>query len=204
MARMLWNSFPALRCMSGMRVLGVLALAAAAIVASTAGRGSASPSALLAVVGQGPTTRLATVDPLTLAPVGRSTQIGRYGWPWTRSPSGSRVAFVGDSGRIRIVDLNRMRTTKAFRLRANAIDDVVWRRARVLIILIGGLSVVAVDPVTTRVLWRRVLPNQVERAQRTRDGFVLLVPSAEGTDGLMGPTLLIAIGADGKLRSVPL
>jgi hypothetical protein len=96
-------------------------VAASAALASTS-RGS--PSTLLAAVGQGQATRLTAVDPLTLEPVGRSTQIGRYASRWARSPDGAQLVLARDDrAGLRVVDLRKMKTVRAFSIGAGRSTD---------------------------------------------------------------------------------
>src|SRR5262245_30970066 len=105
-----------------------LALAALALVAAFAAvqPGSAETGGVLAIVGLETNARLGYVDPATLELVGRSTQVGYYTWPAARSPDGSKLALARDYLRdgLRIVDLRRMRTLKAFRLTAGVPDGL--------------------------------------------------------------------------------
>ena len=188
-----------------MKPVGMLVLVAGALAALTVGSGAAAPPTLLAVVGHGRAARLATVDPTTLRPVGRSTQVGYYQWPWTRSPDGSRIALVRDPARIRIVDVKRMRTVSAFSLQGSVVDAIAWVRPRLIMAVLGEYAVVGVDPVAKRVVWSRPLPGMLSSVEPTADGFVLLL-EAVPVDGknVSGPTPLVTVGADGKVRSVVL
>src|SRR5438105_6904759 len=187
-----------------MRTIALLGVVAAAAFASSAAGSRTSAAPLLATVGQGSATRLALVDPVTLQPAGRSTQIGRYGWPWARSPDGTRLALGGDPARVRIVDLRKMGTVAAFQLRGSSVEGIAWVKPRLILAAVGQFAVVAADPVSRRILWRRYLPNPIETIERSADGFVMLVRAGEYPPAGLGPTALLAIGADGKLRSVTL
>jgi hypothetical protein len=69
---------------------------------------------------------------------------------------------------------------------------------------VDGFLAVGVDPVTTRIRWRRSLQKQLEAIRQVTNGFVLLAragdPPATGVD----PTELFAIGADGRPRAIVL
>ena len=165
-----------------------------------------APTPLLAITGQGPAARLVPADPVSLRPAGRSTQVGRYVWPWSRSPDGSRVALGAQQpAGLRFVDLNRMRTLGAVRLSGHDdVSAVTWVRPRLVLAAVGLFFVVAVDPVAQRVLWTRTLPNEFEEVQRSATGFVFLAPPS-GADGKdIGPTTLVSVDAAGAVRSAVL
>jgi hypothetical protein len=163
---------------------------------------------LLAVIGSGPSTRLAFLDPVSLKPVGRSAQVGRYWWPSARSPDGSRVvltqqgvvALRGQSAGLRIVDLHRMRTVAAFRIGLGDVDHLDWIASRRILAVGGGQLVLAVDPTKKRVDWTRILPGPYEQLESAAEGLVFLVPPSDG----IGPTTLVQVGANGSMRSVVL
>ena len=181
----------------------LLALAAVLTAALAAGAVTASPQPLLAAVGEGSATRLTAVDPLTLAPVGRSMQIGRYVFPSARSPDGTQLVLARtDRASLRVVDLRRMKTLRAFPLGGSYVDGIAWLEPRLVVAVVDGFRAVGVDPVSKRVRWRVALPNQVESIERSPSGFVLLVRSGEWPPSGIGPTTLLTIGAAGKLRSV--
>src|SRR5437899_754324 len=119
---------PELRCRSGVRRVLCLAFIAAAVLASAGTGGSASQAPLLAAVGQGSATRLSAVDPLTLRPVGRSTQIGRFNEPAARSPDGTRLVLgsQGPTAGLRFIDLRRMRTLRAVEVGGSFVEAINW------------------------------------------------------------------------------
>src|SRR5262245_12093031 len=184
-----------------------LALAAVAVLAVLAAvqSGSAKTGGVLAVVGIGSDARLGYLNPATLKLVGRSTQVGYYSWPAARSPDGSKLALGRDylTDGLRIVDLRRMRTLKAFRLTAGVPDGLAWVAPRRILVASNGLSVVAVDPVTGRQLWQRSVPVPYDRAAKVGDGFVLLSAPHDYAHAI-GPTTLTTVSATGVVRSVVL
>jgi hypothetical protein len=184
-------------------------LASIAVVAGVTlvavGAGSASQAPLLAAVGKGSSTRLATVDPLTLQPVGRSTQIGRYVWPGARSPDGSRMVLAAsDPARVRVVDLKKMKTVTAFKLGGSSVNGINWVSPRLMVAVVDPFVVIGADPLSKRVLWRRYLPNRFETFAPSAAGFVVLVlPTGTGSS-TTDPTPLISVDAGGQMREVVL
>ena len=186
------------------KALGLLVVVVAASVASVSTAGG-SPSTLLAAVGQGQATRLTAVDPLTLEPVGRSTQIGRYASRWARSPDGTKVVLARDDrASLRVVDVRAMKTIRAFSVGGGSFDGLAWVKPRLLIAVVDGFVVLGVDPVTKQVRWRQFLQNRLEAIHRVANGFVLLARAGESPATGLGPTELFAVGADGSTRSVAL
>ena len=184
-----------------------LALAAVAVLALVAAvqSGSAKNGGVLAVVGVGSNARLGYLSPATLKVVGRSTQVGYYAWPAVRSPDGTQLALARSSPRdgLRIVDLKRMRTIRAFRLTAGMPNGLAWVSPRKILVAENGLSVVAVDPVTGRQLWRRSVPVPYDEVANSTDGFVLLSAPHDYVHAI-GPTTLTTASAAGVVRSASL
>jgi hypothetical protein len=184
-----------------------VALAALVLVAvfAAAQSGAAKAGGVLAVVGLDSTARLGYLDPATLKLVGKSTQVGYYTWPGARSPDGTRIALARNyvwSG-VRIVDVRRMRTVKAFRL-TDSISALRWVAPRRILAASEGLSVFAFDPVTGRRLWTRYLPTFAEAVARSAQGFVFLSPPADDYQNPVGPSTLTTVSASGVVRSVAL
>jgi hypothetical protein len=184
-----------------------LALAALMLVAAFAAAqsGAAKTGVILAIVGLDSEARLGYVDPATLRLVGRSTQVGYYTGPSARSPDGTRLAlgrtYLHDG--LRIVDVKRMRTIRAFRLTAGVPDALAWVAPRKIVVAENGLSVVAVDPATGKQLWRRAVPVPYDSVVKSADGFVLL-SAPHDYEHAIGPTALTTVSATGVIRSVVL
>ena len=155
----------------------VTALAALAVVQG----GTAKSGPVLAITGQGSAARLGYVDPVSLKLVGRSTQVGYYAWPSARSPDGSRLALARNylTSGLRIMDLRRLRTVKAFRVPHSETEALSWVAPRKILAAVGGDWVVAMDPVTGRRLWERSLPALFDAVATTTDGFVFLSSPAD-------------------------
>jgi hypothetical protein len=195
---------PGRRCTNGMKRLTLAALALVAAFAA-AQPGAAKNTGVLAVVGLDTQARLGYVDPATLKLVGRSTQVGYYTGPSARSPDGTRLALARSYLRdgLRIVDLKRMRTIKAFQLAAGFPDGLAWVAPRKILVAENGLSVVAVDPTTGKQLWRRSVPASYDRVARSAGGFVL-ISAPHDYEHAVGATTLSTVGATGVVRSVVL
>jgi hypothetical protein len=182
-----------------------LALVALALVGALAAVHSVSAKrgGVLAIIGVESKARLGYVDPATLKLVGRSTQVGYYQRPSVRSPDGTKLALARDylSDGLRIIDLKRMRTVKAFKLAAGAPSGLAWVAPRKIVAASNGVAVVAVDPVAGRELWRR--PVQYDVVARSAGGLVLL-SSPDDYEHPIGPTTLTTVSAEGVVRTVVL
>ena len=124
----------------------VAILLSAALAGVLAGRGGTqSGQRLLATIGQGSATRLTVVDPLTLAPVDRSTQIGHYTWPWALSPDGTQIVLARQfPAMLRFVDLRTMRTVRAVRLTGEtSVESINWVSPRLLLAAVDTVEVMA-------------------------------------------------------------
>lgn len=165
--------------------------------------GGAKTAGVLAIVGTGSSARLGYVDPASLQLVGRSTQVGYYSWPAARSPDGSQLALARNNpGGIRIVDLRRMRTVRAFK-EPDGVSALAWVAPRRILVLSEGLPVLAVDPVSGRRLWWHDLATFPEAVARSAGGFVLLSPPDDYED-VIGPSTLTTVSPGGVVRSVVL
>jgi hypothetical protein len=180
----------------------LLVLLAAALAAAVSAE--SKTSGLLAIVGQGSSARLGHLDPATLKLVGRSTQVGYYTWPSDRSPDGARIALARGDVRdgIRIVDMRRMRTVRAFAIGAGHPQALAWVAPRKLVVAANGLVVAAVDPVTGKRLWQRMLPMFFQRVARASGGFVFLSSPADDVQNTIGKTTLTTVSWNGVVRSV--
>ena len=170
-----------------------------AFLTLAAGAQGAGRRPLLAVLGNPPSARLAFVDAVSLEPVGRTVELGRYGWPSARSPDGSRLVLAAQQpAGLRLVDLHRMRAVGALSLRGHSdVEALAWVSSR-RVLVAGSHFVEGVDPQARRVLWTRTWPQSYEGVERSAHGLVFLVPSATG----IGPTTLVYVDANGEARSV--
>lgn len=186
-----------------MKRAGVVAVVLFVLVAGAQAGGARNPG-VLAISGAGPKARLGYVDPTTLKLVGKSAQVGYYAWPAARSPDRTQLALgrSGPSG-IRIMDLRRMRTVRAFKV-ADSVSALSWVGPRRLLVLSEGLPVLAVDPVSGRRLWTRNLATFPEAIGRSSQGFVLLSAPADDYENATGPSTLTTVSGSGVIRSVVL
>jgi hypothetical protein len=180
--------------------VAVVLLALLAVVQA----GGATNGGILAISGTGSNARLGYIDPGTLKLVGKSTQVGYYEWPAARSPDGAQLALgrSNPSG-IRIMDLRRLRTIRAFKV-GDGVGALSWVAPRRLLVLSEGLPVLAVDPVTGRQLWERNLTTFPGAIARSARGFVLLSPPADDYQNAIGPSTLTTVNGSGAIRSVVL
>jgi hypothetical protein len=180
----------------------IAALAALAAVQT----GAAKEGNVLAVVGVGSKARLGYVNPVSLTLVGRSAQVGYYTGPGARSPNGSRLALARSYAYtgLRIMDLGRMRTVKAFRSPHDEIQAIAWVSPRKLVAMAGGHWVFAVDPVTGKPLWERHFSETLHTNARWAGGFVFLSTKPVDYRDAVGPTTLTTVSSSGVVRSIVL
>jgi hypothetical protein len=201
-------------------VTGLLALTAAllaltGLLSATPGearRGASSPPALYGVTWQGSLV-LARVDRATLRPLsGRRVRLSAEPLGWSFAPDRSRLA-VGSTARgarLRIIDLRAMRTLGDVTIarRGSGVATAWAGSTRVLAVVVtpgccgtGDTTVVGVDAVRRRVLWRRTLGGSLQAGERSGGGL-LLVLGPRGRE--VGPSRLVHVGGDGEVRSASL
>src|SRR4051812_8290571 len=132
-------------------------------------------------------SELRTLDPVTLAPIGRAVRLHGYLRGWTRR--GRRFALgVSDRGRVQIVDVRARRTTRLVQTgRRTAWWLLAWPRARRVVALGYGSGrsypLIVLDPVRRRGLRRSRLEGYVSASTVTSAGLALLVtPPAQIAD----------------------
>jgi len=179
----------------------------------------AAPSAatLLALQGEHDSERLSLVelDPVTLAPSGRSLALrDKTTTKGSRSPDGSLLALSAwDVPRITIVDLERLRVARELRVPTGRVtrgrevvlhgryaQELVWVAPRRLMALVGSCCTVATavavfDSESGRVVTERAVPGSVRGVARLPDGLVLLIRSPG-----IGPSRLAVVGPDARIR----
>lgn len=172
----------------------------------------AVPQRLYGIAGPRP-AGLVRVDPATLRPLpARRVPLAGRNSGWSLSPDRSRVVLGSDAPipRIRVVDLREMRVLGDVRVaRRGSVFGTAWAgRERVLAVVVtpgccglGDTIVAGVDAVSRRVLWRRTLGGALVAGERFRRSIVLVL----GPRGRsIGPSRLVLIGPDGRVRSAPL
>jgi hypothetical protein len=166
-------------------------------------------SAVLAIVGTYNGSRLAWLDPATLRPLKRPS-VGLPGGAWSPvlSPAGRYVALGGHASTgIRIVDVKRMtlvsRVARGSALRY--LTPLAWPERRRLLVLDhpqnaqgAPEAVVAIDPVTGRVLARTVRASVAMAWRGWAPAGHRLVLLAQGTADL-GPARLVVFGPAGGI-----
>jgi hypothetical protein len=188
------------------RVFGPLAVLAATLAV---GAPAAQERPLLGLqwgANLGPQSLL-EVDPFTLAPAGRSLELGHKGVAsWSGSPDGRLLALgPWDDPRVMIVDRVSLRVVREIALRPGYYAQaLVWVAPGRLLALvgsccIGGGWVAAIDPERGRVLVERTVPGFVRGHARLPDRLVLLLAPAS-----IGPASLAVAGADARLRTAAL
>jgi hypothetical protein len=199
---------------------GLLALSGAVLVPigvlaaapGEARRGTSAPPVLYGVTWQG-SLALARVDRATLRPLsGRRVPLSAEPLGWSFSPDRSRLAAgsTARGARLRLIDLRAMRTLGDVRIarRGSGVATTWAGPTRVLAVVVtpgccgaGDTTVVGVDAVRRRVLWRRTLGGSLQAGERSGDGLVLVL----GPRGrAIGPSRLVHVGGGGEIRSASL
>jgi hypothetical protein len=181
----------------------LLACAATVLVIPSAlALGGVSRQPLLGVSFKHGADRLVWLDPLTLRQSG-SRSLGLPAFTsWDRSPDGAGLAVAGDGGRVRFVNLRRMRTIGVVTLNGFSTPGIAWLTPRTVLVY-DTLYVAAVDPLSLRVRWRKTLPKAItpfsfEAKARSSKGLVFLLSP---TGDSVGETTLVSIDLTGQVRS---
>jgi hypothetical protein len=131
---------------------------------------------------------------------------------WSFAPDRSRLA-VGSTARgasLRLIDLRAMRTLGDVRIarRGSGVASTWVDPTRVLAVVVtpgccgaGETTVVGVDALRRRVLWRRPLGGSLQAGERFGAGLVLVL-GPRGRE--IGPSRLVHVGGDGEIRSASL
>lgn len=172
----------------------------------------AVPQRLYGIAGPRP-AGLVRVDPATLSPLpGRRVVLDGRNFGWSFSPDRSRMVLGSDVPipKIRLIDLRELRALGDVRVaRRGSVLATAWAgRDRVLAVVVtpgccglGDTIVAGVDAVSRRVLWRRTLGAALVAGERFRRSLVLVL----GPRGRsIGPSRLVLISPDGRVRSTPL
>jgi len=162
----------------------------------------------------GPPPRLYAVDPHTLRPRrGQSAAVDGHAFGWSFSPDRRRVAAGSDvTAELRLYDLRRLRPLGDVNLVEPSVNGLVYATtwassSRVLATIVspgccglGDTLVSAVDADSRHVLWRRDLQGSLQAGASYHGGFVLVL----GAKWAIGPSRLVLVAPDGRLRTVPL
>lgn len=164
------------------------------------------PGAVLAIVWKESGASLAELDPISLQPAGRRIRLDPFGGGWSFSPDRSQLALGGGGvPSLHLVVLTSLRSRATLRLGARgSVAAVSWPRPdRVLATVEWGAfghAVVVVDPLRGRVLARHGLPGTIAAQASAGAGIVFLLGPASS----IGPSRLVAVDADGAMRSAAL
>lgn len=185
------------RLLTGLLLIAVLAGTPAAAVAKT--------ERVLAVEWQAGGGKLRWVSPTTMRPVGRAV-LNVGGAPagiLATSPDGALAAIGGgENGRLRFVRLDDLRTAGLMWLGGGSAFKGIWSAPDRLVVLVGGATaeVVVVDPAARRVVHREPLPGIALGVLRAGNRLLTLLAPR----GQIGTAQLVAIDADGTVRTVAL
>jgi hypothetical protein len=161
-------------------------LVAAFLVAVSGSSSSAAsrPTVLGFEWGAGGGARLARYDVLTLRRVDVGEPLGVAGWPWRRSPDGTRLALSSDapSAPLVVFDLARLRPVALIRPGVANPVGIFWPRAdRILVVGFDRKAfraqIALVDPDSRQVLGRTLMAGRLLAGAAARDGVALLFPS---------------------------
>lgn len=179
------------------RLVLVPVLAAAAL----AGSSSAAPVAppVHALVYQGQTVSLATLDAATFRPRGRLLPLGRGQGSVFVDRLGDRLAVASAGIGVAVVDTRRAKLV--WRLpRGALVRAIAWLSPSRLLVAEHG-SVLLLDPLRRRIVSRADYESNVVGAARWGQGLVLL---AEWGRGSIEPARLVVVGPGPRIRTVEL
>ena len=163
---------------------------------------TAAGEPLLATRDTGSSSVLFFADPISLQPLGLAPLPLDFHWgSYARSPAGSLLALsLNDRAELRFVRLDTLQPAGAMPLSGTGyVQLVAWPSEHMLIALLDS-QVLAIDPSTRTVLWRRTIAGSVPQVARSPGGVVLLVTPLDK----IGPAKIAAIGTDGSMRTVVL
>jgi hypothetical protein len=154
---------------------------------------------------------LVRIDPRTLQPrPGRTVPLAAHAHGWSFSPDRSQIVLGMDGfSELRFVDLRRMRVLGDVEIdRPGSVFATAWAGPRRVLAVVlhpgccglGDTTVVGVDALRRRVLWRRALGGSLQAGERFRRSLVLVL----GPRRSAGPSRLVLVGPDGGVRSARL
>jgi hypothetical protein len=191
---------------------GILAATPGGAETGSAGGRTEPAPALYGVNWQG-SLGLVRVDPDTLRPRGgRRVPLAGEPLGWSFSPDRSRLVLgsAARGAKLRLIDLRAMRTLGDVRVarRGSGVATAWAGPRRVLAVVVtpgccgaGDTIVAGLDPRRRRVVWRQTLGGSLQAGERFRRGLLLVL----GPPGRsVGPSRLVQVGPEGRLRSAPL
>jgi hypothetical protein len=190
------------------RTLIAALVLAAPLLAGPPAAGDDRPRRASSPPAYGLAGELVRLDRATLRPLGgRSAPLSGDSWAWSFAADRRRIALVSDSPgpELRFVDLRGMRVIGDAKLaRRGSAWATAWVAPRrvlgVVVTRSDDTVVVAVDPSTRRVVWRRELGGSLRVGEPFRRGLVLVL----GPSGAVGDSRLVHVSARGVVRSVAL
>ncbi|HET7571523.1 MAG TPA: hypothetical protein VFJ77_02505 [Gaiellaceae bacterium] len=168
----------------------------------------AATATLTALLGDSGGSRLATVDPATLAARVRSARLGPVD-AWAVAPGGGLVALGvrrdpdADSYMLRFANAATLRVARAGVPLSGWLQSLLWASPGRVVALTGeqdGVTVAVVDAVAKRVVARHPLGGMAAAVARFRGGLAALVQPG----GSVGAAKLAVVGPSGEVRSVRL
>jgi hypothetical protein len=182
-----------------MKILALVAASIALVVPQAAAKpGHEQP--LMAVVTRGHTQLLTALDPLTLAPVARGKVVGREAATiLARSPSGGRVAVLGDYRWFAVFDLAGGRVTRWIHVGESVVAGL-WTRPRRLVLLDSGGGVYTVTLGRRTTLRWHPIDGAIASWATAGNRFVAVVAPRDG----IGPARLAVANDTGGVRTVAL
>lgn len=169
---------------------------------------AATTSDPLALISGQDGSRLARLDPTTLAVAHTSAQVG-WNDGWVRSPNGKMLAVAtfqdGDCSltALRFVEVSSLTWTRRHVRLAGCFQAAFWPQAGTLYALQGdccdaGAVLATVDVRTGKIVARLRIRGPLETVARMSGGLVVLA----GAVNRIAAVRLVAIGSHGQVRSV--
>lgn len=119
------------------------------------------------------------------------------------SPDGRAAALGGgEGGRVRLVDLRRLRSIALLRVGDGFVFEGSWPAADRLVLLLGGMTaeVAVVDPVARRVVSVRTLPGTIVASGVAGRRLLALLSPRDA----IGPARLAVVDPSGNVRTIAL
>ena len=179
------------------RVLVAVVVLSAALAGGATS--AASTDVVHAIVWQGRTMSLATLDATSFAPRGRLLALGRAQGSVSTNRRGETLAIASAGTGIAVVDTKRMKVL--WRLeRGRLVRSLFWVSATRLLVLEHG-GVLLLDTAKGRIVARADFDGSVLAAQRWARGVVVLAFRNEGS---IEPARLVVVGPGVRVRTVEL
>jgi hypothetical protein len=166
----------------------------------------ASGATALAMLAQPGGSRLAEVDPKTLAVLRSSSKVGFAGG-WARSPAGGLVAVVTERGgsmqsaTLRFADVKTLNWAPKGISLHGFLKTTLWTTPRTLLAVVGTPWVLhTIDTSAKTIVSTKPIDGNVIASARSAEGLVLLT----APESAIGPVRLVTVQHDGSMRSTQL